>query len=261
MAAGILYSFQLYADFQACVCIAKGVSEMFGIHLADNFRHPYFSRSTGEFWRRWHISLSSWLRDYVYIPLGGNRKGRLRKYFNLIVTFAVSGMWHGGGLKYLFWGLLHAGYQIIGDVLKPIRKGVYRLFRIGEEETLAVLIQTLFTFVCVMFGWILFRADSLRIGLSMIRSVFTVYNPWIFFDDSLFELGLGWRDCVILFLSLLLLLAVSLLQNRKVSLSKLIMKQHILLRWSIYFLMIAVIWILGTYGFGFNAQDFIYGGF
>ncbi|MCD8250003.1 MAG: MBOAT family protein, partial [Lachnospiraceae bacterium] len=194
LVGGILYSIQLYTDFQACVCMAQGISELFGIHLVDNFQHPYFSRSVGEFWRRWHISLSSWLRDYVYIPLGGNRKGTLRKYINLTLVFIVSGMWHGAGYKYIFWGLLHAGYQIVGTILMPIRKKLYALLRIRRDEALGIIIQTVSTFTLVMLGWIIFRADRLKVGLSMIYSIFTVYNPWIFFDESLFELGLEWRE-------------------------------------------------------------------
>lgn len=102
--AGVLYSIQLYTDFNGCVCIARGASEMLGITLAENFDHPYFATSIQDFWHRWHMSLSSWLRDYVYIPLGGNRKGKLRKYVNILLTFLVSGFWHGMGLTYLVWG-------------------------------------------------------------------------------------------------------------------------------------------------------------
>ena len=114
--AAILYSIQLYADFLSCTTLSQGVAEMFGIHLVNNFSRPYFSASVKEFWRRWHMSLSFWLRDYVYIPLGGNKKGRLFKWINLIITFSVSGLWHGGSWKFLVWGLLHAFYQIIGEV-------------------------------------------------------------------------------------------------------------------------------------------------
>lgn len=106
LVAGVLYSFQLYTDFLACTSFTQGISGLFGIDIVDNFNHPYFSVSIKDFWRRWHISLSSWLRDYIYIPAGGNRKGKLRKYINILLTFAVSGIWHGSGYKFLFWGLL-----------------------------------------------------------------------------------------------------------------------------------------------------------
>ena len=114
--AGILYSIQLYTDFLSCVCISRGVAESFGIRISDNFARPYLSTSIKDFWRRWHISLSSWLRDYVYIPLGGNRKGKLRKNLNLMLTFLVSGFWHGNGYNFLFWGGLHGVYQLGGGI-------------------------------------------------------------------------------------------------------------------------------------------------
>lgn len=163
--AGILYSIQLYADFTACVCIAQGVSGLFGIQLANNFAHPYFSVSVQKFWRRWHISLSSWLRDYVYIPLGGSRRGKLRKYCNLLLTFAVSGIWHGAGYKYLFWGLLHGFYQIAGLMLRPIKQKIYGALHLPEGSRLRAELQRAGTFFWVMLAWIIFRADSLRGGI------------------------------------------------------------------------------------------------
>lgn len=130
LVAGILYSIQLYTDFLGCVCMCRGVSEMFGIELADNFQRPYFAHSIRDFWRRWHISLSSWLRDYVYIPLGGSRHGKLRKYLNLIVTFVASGIWHGNGYRFVIWGLMHAVYQIVGELTAPLRARAKRLLKV-----------------------------------------------------------------------------------------------------------------------------------
>ena len=126
--ASILYSLQLYTDFLACTTLAQGVSGMFGIELLDNFARPYFADSIKDFWRRWHISLSTWLKDYIYIPLGGNRHGKFRKYINLIVTFTISGLWHGSGLKFVAWGLLHAMYQILGEILMPARNRIAQFF-------------------------------------------------------------------------------------------------------------------------------------
>ena len=99
----------------------------------NNFNAPYFAVSIKDFWRRWHISFSSWLRDYVYIPLGGNRKGKIRKYINLLLTFLVSGIWHGVGIHYLVWGIIHGLYQVIGEVFAPIRKKMIKLLSINTE--------------------------------------------------------------------------------------------------------------------------------
>ena len=257
---GVLYSVQLYADFLACVTLSQGVAALFGVQLADNFKRPYGATSIKEFWRRWHISLSTWLRDYIYIPLGGNRKGTLAKYKNLIITFAFSGIWHGAGVQYLVWGLMHAGYQIVGEMTAGLRAKLYELVGMPEGDFTRRMIQTLATFAWVMLAWIVFRANTLAQGVDMIASVFRVHNPWILFDGSLFNLGLGWQEWAVLLLSVGILFGVSIWQKHG-CIRDWILSQHALLRWSIYIAVICGIWILGTYGYGFNAQDFIYGGF
>ncbi len=261
LVGGILYSFQLYTDFQACTCLAQGVSGLFCIDIINNFDHPYLATSVKDFWRRWHISLSSWLRDYVYIPLGGNRKGKARKYINLLITFAVSGIWHGGGFKFLFWGLLHGFYQVSGELLMPVRQTIREKLHLGVPQRVCKCMETIVTFVLVMLAWILFRADRLKTGLSMILSIFTVHNPWILTDDSLFNLGLVWKEFYLLVICLLILLAVSLLQERGIRIRDKILKQNLVIRWAIYICAILFIMVFGTYGWGFNSQDFIYGGF
>ena len=259
--AGALYSLQLYTDFQACTKLAQGAARLFGIQIINNFNHPYFSKSIKEFWGRWHISLSECLKDYVYIPLGGNRKGKLRKYLNLLITFLVSGVWHGSGYRFLVWGGLHAVYQIAGDYTKPIREKAYTLVGIEKNSTLQNFIKMFGTFCLATIAWIIFRADSLRKGLSMIKSIFTVYNPWILFDDSLFSLGLSWKELMILLLSLMILFWVSGKQEKGVGIREMVLRQPLMIRWLIYIAVIVTIVVFGTYGFGFNAQDFIYGGF
>lgn len=260
LVAAVLYSIELYADFQSCVILSRGVSGCFGIELVNNFDHPYFSTSIKEFWRRWHISLSSWLRDYVYIPLGGNRHGKAMKFVNLTVTFAVSGLWHGGNFKFLFWGLLHAFYQIVGELTYKLRDRLYRAARIEKGSYLQHIIKSVVTFGLVMLGWIIFRADTLKTGLSMIKSLFAVHNFWVLFDDSLFTLGLDWKEWGILLTSIIVLFIVSFSQT-KVSVKDWILGQHIIVRWFIYITAVTVIVVFGTYGFGYDARDFIYGGF
>ncbi|MBR1692865.1 MAG: MBOAT family protein, partial [Lachnospiraceae bacterium] len=176
-----LYSIQLYADFAGCVCIARGSAGLFDIHLIDNFDHPYFSCSVKEFWGRWHISLSSFLKDYVYIPLGGNRKGKLRKYINLLLTFLVSGIWHGAGLSFLVWGMLHGLYQIAEDALAPVLTSLAEKLHIRTKTASFRLLLQIKTFVLVAFAWIFFRADSVRMALHMCRSVVTDRNLYVLF--------------------------------------------------------------------------------
>lgn len=258
--AGVLYSVQLYTDFLACVTISQGTASLFGIELQDNFRHPYKADSVKEFWRRWHISLSNWLRDYIYIPLGGNRKGRFAKYINLGITFAVSGLWHGTGYKYVFWGLLHAVYQVIGEITAPMKNRIYNTIGMPKESALRKWIQTIGTFLWIMLAWIIFRAESLKTGIAMIVSLFTTYNPWIFFNDSVFALGINWKEFLVLLLSIVVLCVVERAQET-ICIRDRILGQHLVVRWAIYIIAICGIAVLGSYGYGFNSQDFIYGGF
>lgn len=261
LVAGILYSFQLYADFLSCTSFAQGTAELVGIHLSDNFHRPYLATSVQDFWRRWHISLSSWLKDYIYIPLGGNRKGTLRKFGNLLVTFAVSGIWHGAGYKFLFWGLLHGFYQIAGALLAPVRRTLGRFLQLPSHPLVHRACQRLMTFILVMLAWIIFRADSLSIGLSMIRSLVTVPNLWILTNDALFTLGLVWKEWGILLFCLGVLLAASLWQERGIVIRDKILEAPLVVRWAFYIGTILFVMVFGTYGFGFDAQAFIYGGF
>lgn len=260
LTAGILYSIQLYTDFLSCVCISQGSAGLFGIRLVDNFRHPYRADSIKDFWNRWHISLSRWLRDYIYIPLGGNRKGNFRKYLNLMITFLISGFWHGRGLQFLLWGLLHGFYQVIGQLTAHVRSGLYAIFRIPRDGLFGKLLQRTTTFFLVMVGWIIFRANDISQGLSMLRSMFTTCNPWILFDDSLFSLGLAWKEWIILLLSILVLIAVEYLQE-KICIRDRILAQPLVFRWLIYLAVIWIIWVFGSYGSDFIAQNFIYGDF
>lgn len=259
--AAILYSVQLYTDFLSCVMMSKGVGEMFGVEITDNFKQPYFSTSIKDFWRRWHISLSEWLRDYVYISLGGNRKGKLHKYINLIITFAVSGIWHGGRWKYLFWGLMHAGYQIVGDLVYKPKNSILEKISLPRESKTRRFLEMLVTSFLVMIAWIIFRADSLKAGIKMIISMFSTFNPWILFNSAVFWLGLNQREFEVLGISILILVIVSLLHERNIKIRDWFNKQNFVIRWIVYLCVIWSIWIFGTYGYGFNAADFIYGDF
>ena len=258
--AAVLYSIQLYTDFLGCVCIAMGAAEVYGIHLQTNFERPYLAVSVKDFWRRWHISLSSWLRDYVYIPLGGNRKGKMRQYVNLMLTFLVSGIWHGSGMQYIFWGLMQGGYQIAGTFLMPIRKKVRKVLKLEEDTPVLVFWQRICTFGMITVSWVIFRSSDLRSGLAMLKRIFTDITPWVFFDGSIFECGIPKHNFIALFLAIVF---VGILERRqeKENLRELLEKQHLVVRWCVYLGAIALIAILGVYGPGYDATQFLYGQF
>ncbi|WP_197018242.1 MBOAT family protein [Treponema sp. C6A8] len=178
--ATILYSFQIYCDFSGYSDMAIGVAKYMGFDVGKNFDHPYLSQSVGEFWRRWHISLSTWLRDYIYIPLGGSRVALPRIYANLFITFLVSGLWHGSTWNFVIWGLLHGFYQCVGRAGKPF----------FEKRKLPSFIKIFITFCLVTFAWIFFRADNLQASGLIIIKITQVPLNLIDFISLKGELGL-----------------------------------------------------------------------
>ena len=258
--AAVLYSIQLYTDFLGCVCIAMGAAQVYGIHLQTNFARPYLAVSIKDFWRRWHISLSSWLRDYVYIPLGGNRKGKVRRYLNLMLTFLVSGIWHGSGLQYVFWGLMQGGYQIAGEVLIPVRIKFRNALKLDEKSGFCILWQRFVTFILITISWVIFRSASLRAGLSMLKRIVTDFTPWVLFDGRLYEFGISSHSFIALILCVILMMIVESIQE-KGSIREMLAKQHVIVRWGIYLGAIALVTVLGVYGPGYSATQFLYGQF
>jgi alginate O-acetylation protein len=191
--ATFFFTFQIYCDFAGYSLIAIGSSKMMGFTLMENFHRPYFAKSIKEFWRRWHISLSTWFKDYLYIPLGGNRVGHYRHLWNLFVTFLVSGIWHGANLTFVLWGSLHGLYQIVGIEKNRL------LPKINVSKRLHAVFNCLVTFVLVMFAWIFFRANDLHSAFSIIAKIFTDRGP-LFTGEGIPSLLLGFMCIGILML-------------------------------------------------------------
>ncbi len=258
--AGVLgFALQIYCDFNGYSTIAVGAARVMGFTLTDNFDTPYFAVSISDFWHRWHITLSTWFRDYLYIPLGGNRRGRLKKYRNLMITFLASGLWHGAAWNYVVWGGLHGIYQILGDITKPLKERCLKLLRVNTSVFSYRLGQVLCTFCLTCFAWIFFRARSFSSALLYIRRLFTRWNPWVLFNESMYSLGLDRREMNILFFSLLVLLLADLLRYlRRENVAAFLMKQNLWFRWLVVFGLIVMILVYGEYGVNFNSAQFIY---
>ncbi|MGB6193944.1 MAG: MBOAT family O-acyltransferase [Terracidiphilus sp.] len=158
--ATVFFAYQIYCDFSGYSDIAIGAAQVIGFRLMENFRTPYYSLSVGEFWRRWHISLSTWFKDYVYIPMGGNRVGRLHLIFNLLVTFTVSGLWHGANWTYVVWGALNGAYLVIGLYTRSARDRFFHAIGIRDESLLRRSLKLGSTFVLTCIAWIVFRARN-----------------------------------------------------------------------------------------------------
>ena len=257
--AAIFFAFQLYCDFGSYSMIAIGCAKMMGFSVAENFNTPYFALSVKEFWRRWHISLSMWFRDYLYIPLGGNRKGRVRKYVNLMVTFLVSGLWHGASFSFVVWGGLHGLYQIVGELMMPVREKLVKALHVKTDCFSHKLLKAFITFVLVDFAWIFFRAGSLKESVSYIARMVMNPDPWFLMNGSIYTLGLSRIELGIALVSLLVLLVVDVIRYRKgMQLYEYLNTQSLWFRWTVYILLIAAIFLFGIYGPGYNAAEFIY---
>lgn len=257
--AAVAFAIQIYGDFAGYSAAALGAARIMGFELTENFNAPYFADSIGDFWRRWHISLSTWFRDYLYIPLGGNRKGKFRKYCNLMITFAVSGLWHGAAWTFILWGGIHGLYQIIGDLLKPVRGKINALLKVRTNVFSYKLGKILTTFALVDFAWIFFRAESIGQIQFFFNRMFTRFNPWVLFDESLFRWGIDRREWGILAAALLILFVVDLLRYKKNrNFGDLLVKQNLWFQYVVLFLLIASIFVYGEYGINFDSNQFIY---
>jgi D-alanyl-lipoteichoic acid acyltransferase DltB (MBOAT superfamily) len=177
--ATVLFAFQIYCDFSGYTDIAIGVAQVLGFDLMSNFRRPYSARSSHEFWQRWHISLSTWFRDYLYIPLGGNRVSPGRRHFNVLFTFIVSGFWHGAEWTFLLWGALNGAYVILGTVTSGQRSRLAEATGLGSVPGFRNFLKIAVTFSLICVAWVFFRATSVRDALYILTHPFAGAGEWL----------------------------------------------------------------------------------
>ncbi len=196
--ATILFAFQIYCDFAGYSNIAIGAAKVMGFKLMTNFNRPYFSRSISEFWKRWHISLSTWFRDYLYISLGGNRVSVPRWYVNLFLVFTISGLWHGANWTYIIWGAINGFYLVIAVVTEKWRENIGKFIYLDRVPKINNVFQILITFVLACFAWVFFRAESASQALYIVKSIIAFKGP-LFVDAP----QLAYSAFAILFLLLI----------------------------------------------------------
>jgi D-alanyl-lipoteichoic acid acyltransferase DltB (MBOAT superfamily) len=240
----VLFAFQIYCDFSGYSDIALGTAKLFDIKLMVNFKSPYFSASLQEFWSRWHISLSTWFRDYVYIPLGGNRVSRLKKKRNLLLTFLGSGLWHGANWTFIIWGLFHGLYQLL-------EKGFVKIK--NRKHNILWMLNVLMTFLFVCFAWILFRANTISDAIYIITHLFSgIGNPVEYFLTILSPPH-GKRYLVIGFVGVILLLIYDYLSLKEDVLEN-IKSLNVFIRYTIYSGIVIIILLFMNTG----AHEFVY---
>ena len=248
--ATALFAIQIYCDFAGYSVIAMGTAKLLGFSLMENFNAPYLSSSVTEFWRRWHISLSSWFKDYLYIPLGGNRKGKWKKYRNTMLVFLLSGLWHGASWTYVIWGGLNGIYQVLEDI-----------FKIGKKNCKSIVVNIVrigITFILVDFTWVFFRAENITQAFAAIKSMLMVHNLEILLSSSLFDAGLSKLNFVVLFVALGILLIADICKNKNICIRTVIQKQNYFIRTIILVVSILAVFVFGIWGTGYDAAGFIY---
>jgi D-alanyl-lipoteichoic acid acyltransferase DltB (MBOAT superfamily) len=250
--ATIFFAFQIYCDFSGYSDIAKGSARVLGFSLVDNFKRPYFSQSFDEFWKRWHISLSRWFKDYMYIPLGGNRVSKLRGYFNVFFVFLVSGLWHGASWTFVIWGALHGLYLIVERLLKPFVSSIGNWF--SEKYILALsLCRMIMTFAFVTFAWVFFRSNTFADSIIVVQKLFT-FSPSLL--ASVFSIPVVFSALLIVMLLLVEGVDEYILKSSKNehSLWTRILASPTAVRWTCYYSLLFLILLLGV----FTQNEFIY---
>lgn len=251
--ATILFAFQIYCDFSGYSDIARGTARILGYRLMKNFDSPYFSCTISEFWKRWHISLSSWFRDYVYIPLGGNRQGTAKTVRNLALTFCISGLWHGANWTFIAWGALHAFYLGVSFLTKKIREQLWQTWVLRRVHFVKKYFQILCTFVLVDIGWIFFRADSFGEALYIFKKIPAGIQSIVFhfFEKSFLQkLFADLSIQPMTFILLLISIGVLLLVESRFSQKWLTNWSHFprIVRYGVYYAVILWIFFIGYFG-------------
>jgi D-alanyl-lipoteichoic acid acyltransferase DltB (MBOAT superfamily) len=256
--ATMLFGIQIYGDFAGYSTIAMGAAKVLGIQLMENFDAPYLSTSVADFWRKWHISLTSWFKDYLYIPLGGSRKGKIRKYLNKMIVFLMSGLWHGASFSFVAWGGLNGLYQIIGEILQPVRDKLVTLLHLNRKSFGHKLIHIVGTFILVDFSWIFFRANQFMEAFDIIKSMAGVENQYILFDGSLYTCGLDDKNFRLMVVAIIVLLLADMCKAKGIKIREVIIQQDYWFRWIFIATAITLILVFGKYGPAYDASNFIY---
>lgn len=257
----VAFAFQLYADFAGYTNIALGASKILGYNLCQNFKQPYLALSIKDFWKRWHISLSSWLQKYIYIPLGGNRKGQWHKYVNIIITFMVSGLWHGASWSFVAWGILHGIYQIVGENYQFVRDKLFKKLNVNRTNIIYRIGQRVIVFVLVDIAWLFFRASGLKTALLMLKKCLLDITLNDFVDGTFYRLGLSGAEVWIIIVATLVVIFIDLLHECNIQIRLWLNERTIVFRWLCYLCMFIILAIAAMRQFGTTASNFIYAQF
>ncbi len=260
--ATYFFAFQIYCDFSGYSDIAIGTARIMGIDLMKNFDRPYHSKSIHEFWSRWHISLSTWFRDYLYIPLGGNRVARSRWYANVMIVFLVSGLWHGANWTFVVWGMLHGLYMLVGELTGKLRETLCRAVGLARLPGVHKTLRILITFHLVLLSWIFFRAQTISEALDIIGRICRFEGAGEFWTaittqgKAAFILGMGRYELTVAVLSIVAMELVHLFERKRDKREKISLTREVPLwrKYVVSYLLILIILVFGE----FSSNEFIY---
>lgn len=274
----IAYTIQLYMEFSGTMDIVIGVAEIFNIKLPENFKRPFFSKTISEFWKRWHITLGAWFKDYIFYPISVSKpfrkftliaRKKLGNYYGpvlagiiaLFTVWLLNGFWHGVGWQYILFGLYHFILILIGSLLSPLIKKITDKLHINRNSKIYHFLEIIKVCLFVFIGELIFRAEGLKACTTMLQSLFTNFSFVSFKDGTFLKLGIDVFDFIIVGITLLIIFVISLLEEKEINIRESIAKLNIIIRWTIYYIFILYIIIFGAYGAGYIPVDPIYANF
>ena len=276
--AAVFYTIQLYMDFSGTMDVIIGSAQIFNVKLPENFQRPFFSTTISEFWKRWHVTLGTFFKDYIFYPLSMSKplkkltskaRKKLGNHFGPLLAGAIAlfcvwicnGLWHGAGWNYIFFGMYHFVLILIGSMIEPLVIKVTQKLHIKRSSRPYKCFQIVRTSILVVFGELFFRADTLRKGLYMFKKIFTDFSFFLFRTHSLFKMGMDEQDYIIVAVAVLLIFVISLLQEKGVHIRDSLAEKNIFLRYALIYALILFIIIFGAYGIGYVPLDPIYANF
>ncbi len=256
--ATFCYGIQIYTDFAGYSYLSIGAARMLGFKVADNFKQPYLATGIRDFWKRWHISTSSWFRDYVYIPLGGNRKGRYRKFVNNMITFILSGLWHGSAWNFVVWGGIHGLYNVAAGLTLDCRRKLSKRLGMKEDTFGRKFFRVVVTFLIVDYAWMFFRAGSLLNAVSMTGQILRDFRLYTLSAELIKDMGITGAALNSMILSIMCIFFIDILHEREFSITKWLDEQGIVFRWLCYMAALFIVLLGAVQNLGHSSNTFIY---
>ena len=276
--ASLCYTIQLYMDFSGTMDAVMGIGQIFGVSMPENFKRPFFSKTISEFWMRWHISLGAWFKDYIFYPVTMSKpmkklttaaRKKLGNHFGPLLAGAVAlflvwlcnGLWHGAGWNYIFFGMYHFGFILLGNIVAPAVKWLHRKCHINPEWFGYRVFQIIRTGILVVIGEMFFRASTLQAGFAMLRQMVTNFRFATLNGELLKQMGVDWKDMGIVLVTILIIFAISVWNEKGVIVREALAKKPVVVRWAVLYALILFIVIFGAYGTGYIPVDPIYANF